>query len=198
MEKLISRMCDNLIAKQVISSEDKEIYEYCFCTLFMWLCYFAICFVVMLHFDCFIAPLIFFTSFLALRSLMGGWHAPGMVSCLISGLLLFTLAVSLIIYPDITLQEQLLFSCFSVFFTGGILSIFNVQDHPNRELSVTEKQNAKKKSFYLLFVLTLCMVLFALVKRFDITFSIALACFATTALLLLAKFQTKGWKQHET
>lgn len=197
MEKLISQMCDNLIVRQIISSEDKEVYEYCFSIVFMWLFYFAICFAVMFYFDCFMTPLIFFVVFLALRSFMGGWHAPSMLSCLISGLLLFTLAVNLIIYPDITWQEQLIFSCFSVLFTGGVLTIFSVQDHPNRELSATEKHQAKQKSYYLLFILTLCMVLFALVKRFDITFSIALACFAATALLLLAKIQTKGWKQHE-
>ena len=198
MEKLISQMCDILILKQIISSEDKEVYEYCFDTIFMWLCYFVICFIIMLTFDCFIAPLIFFVSFLALRSFMGGWHAPSMLSCLISGLLLFTVAVNLIIYPDVTWQEQLQFSCFSVIFTGGVLTIFSIQDHPNRELSTAEKQTAKQKSYGLLFILTFCMILFALVKRFDITFSIALACFAATALLLLGKFQTKGWKQHET
>lgn len=188
MEKFIAQLCDKFIDKHIFPEEEKELYEYCFSVLFMWILYFATCLTIMLYFHCFLAPLTFFIAFFSLRSFMGGWHAPNMFFCFVIGLLLFTITVNLIVYPDISSQEQLIFSCFSVVFTSGILFISNVQDHPNRKLSSQEKQNAKEKCYKLLLIFVTLMLIFALLKRFDLIFSIALACFAATTLLLLAKF----------
>ncbi len=198
MERALSILCDFLIRQDIIQEGDREVYEYCFAILLMNVLYYLICFLVMIHYHCFLLPIIFTAIFLFLRSYMGGWHAPNMWSCLLFGLLLFTVAVNLMIYPDITEQGKLFFSGFSLLLAGWSVHHFGIQDHPNRRLNSLEKATAQKKCYMLLAILGLLMLCATFLGQLDIVFSAALACFASTALLLLAKFQEKGTMNYET
>lgn len=197
MEKLFSRLCNWLVRNEIIQETEKEVYEYCFAVLFMNAMYYLICIMVMWHYKIFLQPIIFTTIFLLIRSHMGGWHAQNMWNCLLLGLLLFTIAVNLMIYPDITEQEKILFSGISMFLTSGTVFFFGIQDHPNRRLSKGEKITAKKKCLGLLFGLTAFVVIVLFLRWVDIAFCIALACFASTLLFLLAKIQKKGRRNYE-
>ena len=146
MEKTLSRLCDFLIRQNIIQEEDREVYEYCFAVLLMNVLYYLICFVVMVHYHCFLLPMIFIVIFLLSRSNMVCWHAPNMWSCVLFGLLLFTVAVNLMIYPDITEQGKLFFSGFSLLFAGWSVHHFGIQDHPNRRLNSIEKVAAQKSA----------------------------------------------------
>lgn len=197
MEKILSTICDLMIAHEIIQPEDREVYEYCFAVLFLNFMYYLICFAVMLYYNCYLLPVIFTIVFLLLRSYMGGWHAPSMWGCLLFGLLLFTIAVNLMIYPDITEQGKLLFGSFSIFFAGWSVHQFGIQDHPNRRLHSAEKIAAQKKCYVLLAVIGCIMIFAALLQQSGAVFSVALACFAATILLLLAKFQERGTTKYE-
>ena len=129
---------------------------------------------------------------------MGGWHASNTWACMISSLLLFTAVVNLILYPDITIQEKVVFSGFSVIFNTVVLLYFGIQDHPNRRLTQKDKIIAKRNALILLAIIFFLMVIFVFAGWFDIMFSMALACFAATTLLLLAKFRGKGKDVYET
>ncbi len=192
MGQALSRFCDFLIAQQIMEAEDKELYEYCFAILLMNTTYAGICLMVTIYYQYFLPPLIFMISFLTLRSYMGGWHAPSMGSCFLTGLLLFTAIVNVMIYPDITVQGKLLFSGFSICSAGWSVYQFGIQDHPNRKLNVEEKAKAQKRCYKFLAAMSAVMFLFTLLKWYDIVFAMALACFAATTLLLLGKFFQRG------
>lgn len=198
MEKALSKLCDVLIQNNIIQNEDREVYEYCFAVLVMNVLYYLICLAIMIHYYCFLLPIIFIITFLLLRSFMGGWHAPNMWGCLLFGLLLFTAVVNLMIYPDITEQGKLFFGGFSMVFAVWAVHCFGIQDHPNRRLSSTEKLAARKKCYQLLAIVGMLMLFATFLGRSDIVFSMALSCFASTILLLLAKFQEKGTMNYET
>lgn len=152
----------------------------------------------MCYYRCFFLPLVFTVIYLLLRSYMGGWHANNTWVCMFISLLLFTAVVNLILYPDITMQGKVIFSGVSVLFNSVVLSYCGIQDHPNRRLTRNEKIVAKRKAMHLLAIISFLMVIFVFVGRFDIMFSMALACFAATTLLLLAKFRAKGNEMYET
>ena len=128
---------------------------------------------------------------------MGGWHASNTWTCMFISLFLFTAVVNLILYPDITMQGKVIFSSVSVIFNGVVLLCFGVQDHPNRQLTQKEKAVAKRKAMLLLVIISFLMFVFMFVGWFDIMFSMALACFAATTLLLLEKFKAKGQDVYE-
>lgn len=197
MENAVSVLCDTLIKRQIISEEDREVYEYCFIVLGTSLIFYSGIFLIMYHYHCFFLPIVFTVTYLLLRSYMGGWHASNIWSCMIISLLLFTVAVNLFLYPDITIQEKVIFSGFSVSFNGVVLLYFGMQDHPNRRLTQNEKIAAKRKAFILLAIIFSLMIIFVFTGWFDIMFSMALSCFAATTLLLLAKFQAKGNDMYE-
>lgn len=187
MEQLISAFCNKLIQNHVISENDREVYEYCFSILFTSVLYYAGCIIIMYRYQCYLLPIIFLVTYMLLRSFLGGWHAHNMWTCMFASLLLFAVMVNIFIYPDITMQGKLLFSGFSVLLNGWVLHHFGMQDHPNRKLTQEEQRIAKRNSFVLLAIILLLMILSAFASRFDIMFSMALACFAATTLLLLAK-----------
>lgn len=197
MEKILSGLCEWLIKNGYIWENEKEVYEYCFAVLFMNVMYYLICILVMWHYKIFLQPILFTVVFLLTRSHMGGWHAQNMWNCLLLGLLLFTVAVNLMIYPDIAEQEKILFSGISMFLTIGIVFFFGIQDHPNRRLSKTEKITAKKKCIAFLFGLIAVVVIVLILRWEEIAFSIALACFSSTLLFLLAKLKERGTKDYE-
>ncbi len=196
MEPIISKLCDLLIQQEVIQEVDREVYEYSFSVLILNSVYYLICFVLMLYYQTFLLPILFTTIFLLLRSYMGGWHANTMWGCMLLGLLLFTAAVNIMIYPDITGQGKLVFSGFVMLLTGWSVYRFGIQDHKNRPLSSLEKIAAQKKCYKLLFILSVLMIGAALLQQFDVIFCVGLACFAATILLLLAK--TKKERKDET
>lgn len=153
---------------------------------------------IMYCYQCYLLPVVFLVTYMLLRSYIGGWHAHNMWTCMLASLLLFAVMVNIFIYPDITTQGKLLFSGFSVLFNGWALHHFGMQDHPNRKLTQKEQRIAKRKAFVLLVSILLLMILSAFASRFDIMFSMALACFVATTLLLLAKLQSKGNDVYET
>lgn len=198
MEKAISALCDTLIKRVIISKEDRDVYEYCFTVLAITLIFYSGAFLIMCYYRCFFLPLVYTAIYLLLRSYMGGWHASNTWACMISSLLLFTAVVNLILYPDITIQEKVVFSGFSVIFNTVVLLYFGIQDHPNRRLTQKDKIIAKRNALILLAIIFFLMVIFVFAGWFDIMFSMALACFAATTLLLLAKFRAKGNEMYET
>lgn len=198
MEKSISNLCNYLIRQHIISADEKELYEYCFIVFISSALFYVGISIIMFHYNCFLLPCIFTITFLLLRSYMGGWHANNMWVCLLISLLLFTVIVNLLINPDISSQEKFIFSSFSVILNALSILLFGMQDHPNRKLTQAEKRLAENRCYKLLIIIAVLMIVLAICKSFDIMFSIALACFAATILLLLTKIQTKGWKQHET
>ena len=198
MEKAISALCDMLIKRLVIAEEDREVDEYCFNVLAITLIFYSGAFLIMCYYHCFFLPLVYTAIYLLLRRYMGGWHANTTLACMISSLLLFTAVVNLILYPDITIQEKVIFSGFSVLFNTVVLLYFGIQDHPNRRLTQKGKVIAKRNALILLAIIFFLMVIFVFVGWFDIMFSMALACFAATTLLLLAKFREKGKDVYET
>lgn len=192
MESIISKLCELLIQQEVIQEVDREVYEYSFSVLILNSVYYLICFVLMLYYQTFLLPILFTTIFLLLRSYMGGWHANTMWGCMLLGLLLFTTAVNIMIYPDITGQGKLVFSGFVMLLTGWSVYHFGIQDHKNRPLSSLEKIAAQKKCYKLLLILSVLMIGAALLHQIDVTFCVGLACFAATILLLLAKTKKEG------
>lgn len=192
MEQIISKLCDLLIQREVIQEADREVYEYSFSVLILNSVYYLICLVVMVQYHSFLLPTLFIVIFLLLRSYMGGWHTSTMWGCMLLGLLLFTAAVNIMIYPDITEQGKLVFSGFGMLLTGWSVYHFGIQDHKNRPLSSLEKIAAQKKCYKLLFMLSLLMIGAALLQQIDVTFCVGLACFVATILLLLATTKKEG------
>lgn len=197
MEKAVSNLCNLFINYQIIKTEEKEVYEYCFAVLAMNVFYFLICILVMCYYQCFLLPFIFTVVYMLLRSYIGGWHASTMWGCLLFGLLLFIVVINILLYPALTGQEKLLFSFGCMLFAGWTVNKFGVQDHPNRKLSEKEKVKAKNKFFYLFHFSILIMILTVFLQQIDLTFSIALAYFMAAVFLLLAEIHKKGVMSHE-
>lgn len=199
MEKTITAFCNYCIQNQIIQEEDREVYEYSFFVLGMSVIYYLFCFLIMVYYQCFLLPIIFTVTYQLLRSYMGGWHAPNVWLCTFLGLLLFTLVVNIFIYNGIPEQGILLFSGFSIALTAWVVHRFGVQDHPNRSLTTEEKAAAKQKCFYLLGIIALFMLGFALLQRPNFMLSMALACFSATVLHLFCQISMKkGNRSHET
>lgn len=198
MEKAISNLCDFFIRQQIIQAVDKEVYQYCFEVLAMKLLYYTGCIAIMCYYHCFLLPIVFSIAYSALRSYMGGWHAPNMYLCLFCSLLLFTAMVNLFLYAGISTQMKLFFCAFSMITAFLVLRQFGMQDHPNRKLTEDEKAAAEKNFFRIFLLSIVIMLLMLCLQQVDLAFSIALAYCMATSLLLLAKLKKKGTILHET
>lgn len=192
MKDVIPALCRFLMQNGVIDEDDRELYEYCFSVLFLNLFYYAICFGWMLYYHSFLRPTLFLVAFLLLRSLMGGWHAPSMGSCLLIGLLMFSVSVNILLYPGISAQEKILFSVCSMTLTTALVFRFGIAHNPNRPLTPTEQQNASAfcRRFLVLLDITLSVLLVYRID--DYVFSIGLAAAVVSLLFIPTQLPKKG------
>lgn len=198
MERAISALCNYFIARQIITPEDKEVYQYSFEVLTLNVLYYLLCFGMMCYYHCFLQPFLFTIVYMLLRSYVGGWHAPNMWSCLLFGLLLFITVVNIFISPGIPEQGKVLFSIFSMILAGCSVHHFGIQDHPNRTLTPEQKAAAEKDFFRIFWGSALIMLVAALLQQIGIVFSTAMAYFVVIFSLIFTKFQQKGRNDDET
>ncbi len=102
MEKIATKLTDYIIEKNVVSSEDYEIYKYGFLTGIEILLSIVTCFIVSMKMYMVYEGVAFLLVFIALRSFVGGLHMNSFVACYGCSVITFFLTLMLIKYYPVS------------------------------------------------------------------------------------------------
>ena len=155
IEILAKKITNKFIDSNIIKSEDKEIYNFCFETTIVILLSFSLLFILSIIFNEFISSFVFIFSFSSFRKICGGYHANNYLKC---GLM------SLASYLFLILIKKKFNTVFevstSVLIIGAIAIIFlsPIQDD-NKPFSRKQKKRFKLISRGLATILILVFII---------------------------------------
>ncbi len=139
IEILAKKITNKFIKNNIIKSDDKEIYDFCFETTIGILLSYSLLFILSIIFNEFISSLIFIFSFSLFRKICGGYHANNYLKCGIMSLVSYLLLILIIKKINVIFEFSI-----SVLIIGAITIVLlsPIQDD-NKPF--TEKQEKRFK-----------------------------------------------------
>lgn len=193
-KKLSQKITNHFINKQIISKDDREIYEYSYEVLLAESVYIFIMIVIGLLFHAFIASLFFFIGFYLCRKVSGGYHASTYTKCHI----LFAMNHILFIGLSKFIPQNLYWIITLVFVGISIVLIYFLApiDHPNKPFDEHEHKKYKRQSrVFILITLLATVVLYMVERNNPYYFYVSIGIFSASMSLLYSFFERR--KKHE-
>lgn len=175
-EKFISYLLD----KGVVKTDDREIYQFGFYQLLVFLCNIIVALVIFWWFDLFIEGLIFYVGYSTLRSYAGGFHFQSSVLCYIVSTSINFLVIFLLKNIDLNFISSLIT-------VGAILIIFCLapMGTENKELDEIEQKVYRKKTLIVLGVMIVLLSLFILIHLYQYALVLFMVLWLSASMLLL-------------
>ena len=160
MQKVAGKIVIWLIKQEAIRDDEKELYEYAVCSLFMMIVTVVLAIFIGFCFGVFIESIILILPFMLIRKFSGGYHAKRQTICLcISSMLLFLsfwIADRVIINVGFHVV---------VFMASISLSVFSPVDSENRKLDSEEIISYRKTSRMFVFIFLAIYLLLCFTKK---------------------------------
>ena len=154
--KLSSKITELLINRDVISSENKEIYDYGFFILLSQILYFIIALIFGIIFNVLLQSVVFYIAFQFIRKYAGGYHASTEGRCEIMSTLSI-LACIVMIWLSRSYDFSLLLFCISLV-AVLVIAVLCPLDTPEKPLSNKELKYFRKISWLILFIIAALIV----------------------------------------
>lgn len=161
IETLAKKITTKFIDHEIIKSEDREIYDYCFETTIVILLSYSLLFIFSIIFNEFISTLIFILSFSSFRKVCGGYHADNYLKCGIMSLLSYLILILIIKKINIIFEISTI-----ILVLGAIVIMFlsPIQDD-NKPFTKQQKKRFKIISRSLA---TILIVIFVILEVFGL------------------------------
>lgn len=154
--KLSSKITELLINRDVISSENKELYDYGFFILLSQILYFIIALIFGIIFNVLLQSVVFYIAFQFIRKYAGGYHASTEGRCEIMSTLSI-LACIVMIWLSRSYDFSLLLFCISLV-AVLVIAVLCPLDTPEKPLSNKELKYFRKISWLILFIIAALIV----------------------------------------
>lgn len=185
--KLSNRITQNLLKRNVISDEEKEMYEYGLFMIISYIVFFLISILFGIVLDIPFSSMIFYISFCLVRNFAGGIHANSEIKCNI------ITTVSILI-SEILIKIFIAYSLVSIAFVMLIISsiclcVIKPVATSQKEISQQEKLHFHKKVVVLTVLALIISVTSMILGFYNITISLTVGLFLANTLLILGKLQ---------
>lgn len=154
--KLSSKITELLINRDVISPENKELYDYGFFILLSQILYFIIALIFGIIFNVLLQSVVFYIAFQFIRKYAGGYHASTEGRCEIMSTLSI-LACIVMIWLSRSYNFSLLLFCISLV-AVLVIALLCPLDTPEKPLSNKELKYFRKISWLILFIIAALIV----------------------------------------
>ena len=144
MEKLIGKLVDIFIQEQIIKASEREVYCYCFETIFSRIYFYGTILLIAFLTGNVKLTLAYYLGFLSVRFTAGGYHAHTRLRCYIMSILIYLFNLSLINFTPEKYQAGL---CVVVYIIAlPLIYALAPVDHVNRPFSAEERAKLKIRS----------------------------------------------------
>lgn len=182
------------VESSIIEEGDVELYSYGFFMLISRLVYFTITLVTGFIMNIPLESIVFYTTFMALRTYAGGVHAKTETSCTL--LTIFAITMSLVAIKHLELSHNLFVAFIMV--TLGCLGICLLAplDTNEKPLDEYEKQKNRRTSVVIQLLLIVITIVAQLFSIRQIGFSIAVGIFLEGILLMIGKALSRNTPEY--
>jgi len=164
--KLAKSTAHFFVEKEIVSSEDEEVYVYGMELLFSTLFNIILAVIIGAVTSSMLETAIFLAAFISVRQCIGGYHAETHWGCMsIFGVVLIAFATIVKLTPD---TFAIPISIASAIISFILVLLFAPVEHPNKPLSDKEKSVLRKKGITLLSIISaiiLILVIFPALRR---------------------------------
>lgn len=181
--KLSSKITELLINRDVISSENKELYDYGFFILLSQILYFIIALIFGIIFNVLLQSVVFYIAFQFIRKYAGGYHASTEGRCEIMSTLSI-LACIVMIWLSRSYDFSLLLFCISLV-AVLVIAILCPLDTPEKPLSNKELKYFRKISWLILFIIA-ALIVVSYIFGWSYTFSPCCMSLILESILIIA------------
>lgn len=188
--ELSSQVVATLLNNEIISYEQKDIYEYGFEILISSLITFFIVFICGCIFNCIIPSLIYFVLFVILRSICGGYHASNYFNCNI--VFLFVTIGVIVSYKYIHIEEFSELHYFICMLSFICTIIYSPIENDNKPLTVTQKTKFRILGTVMVVMISSASTVFKikLISSYSILMDMTLM--VVSIFMLVAKLKSGG------
>lgn len=181
--KLSSKITELLINRDVISSENKELYDYGFFILLSQILYFIIALIFGIIFNVLLQSVVFYIAFQFIRKYAGGYHASTEGRCEIMSTLSI-LACIVMIWLSRSYDFPLLLFCISLV-AVLVIALLCPLDTPEKPLSNKELKYFRKISWLILFIIA-ALIVVSYIFEWSYIFSPCCMSLILESLLIIA------------
>ena len=160
LSRLAKSTAHYFVYKNIIESEDEEIYAYGTELLYSGVLNILLAIIISLITDTVYPTFLFMLSFIILRQYIGGYHAKTHTGCMsILGTVLIVFSQLVRFIPsESEMVVSILLSAISVILT----MVFAPVEHPNKPLSESEKNNLRKRGATAVIVTSILIMIMSL------------------------------------
>ena len=194
MEKVIGKLVDIFIQEQIIKESEREVYCYCFETIFSRIYFYGTILLIAFLTGNVKLTLVYYLGFLSVRFTAGGYHAHTRLRCYIMSILIYLFNLSLINF----MPEKYLIGLCAVVYIIALPLIYALApvDHVNRPFSAEECVKLKIRSkIAVTFMGLLALVIFNFAPRFAWALSCGTAFAAVSFLIAWCKQRREKYDQ---
>ena len=182
--KLAKSTAHFFVEKEIVSSEDEEVYVYGMELLFSTLFNIILAVIIGAVTSSMLETAIFLAAFISVRQCIGGYHAETHLGCMsIFGVVLIAFAIIVKLTPD---AFAIPISIASAIISFILVLLFAPVEHPNKPLSDKEKSVLRKKGITLLSIISVVvfiLVTFLALRKYSmyislggVTSAVAMVC----------------------
>ncbi len=194
LKNVAIKMRDYFIKKEIIGSDEKEMYDFCFEVLLSTILNAMGILIIGMITKQYAETFIFALTFLVFRGVCGGVHAKTHVMCFVSLMTLFSIFVLLEIFvpQNILYYISISISIASLFVIIAMSPIDNI----NKPIDKVERTKLRKRMYVLVvLIITVILPLHCFQGMINYAFSISYALFSIAILMILGilvnKYQSK-------
>ena len=187
ISKLSSQITKYLLKKNVISDEEKELYEYGLFMIISYVVFFLISILFGIVLDISFSSILFYISFCLVRNFAGGIHANSEIKCNIITTVSILISEILI---KIFIDYSLVSLAFVMLMISSIcLCVIKPIATSQKEISQQEKLNYHKKVIVLVVLILIISLISIVFRCYSITISLSLSLSLANVLLVMGKVQ---------
>ncbi len=161
ISKLSTKLTEKLFHKELIASEDKELYEYAFFMIGSYVFFFVLALVMGSFVGIPLETIVFYVSFCLVRNFAGGVHADTEARCTFFTTL--SIVVSIIAIRTLIYSDLFIVSICIMILSATIIVILSPVDTENKRLNKQERNLYRKKTIMLtiaIMITFICMTAF--------------------------------------
>lgn len=195
IEYIAGRISNYLIKREVVSREEKDVYEYGFQILLSTILGILIVLILGLAANSLITSLIFIAVFCSLRFKCGGYHANSYLTCNI----VFTMVFMIVLLVE-KFSEKVLISpaiLFMIYLLGFfVMYMYAPVENVNKPLDEDEKRKGKRES-YILYAMWSAVGLILYIYNYNAMVTLTATIFMVVILMLAGIAKERKFKYAE-
>ena len=189
--KFVSSFTDFLIGKDIISEDKKEIYEYGFNQLIVYIYNFASFIIIGLIMGMFWQSIAFTVFYMLIRPYAGGYHARTPKMCYIYSLFMI---FAVLLWMKVVPLNGLFYVIIYIISSLIILKLSPVEDE-NKPLDNIEKIVFRKRAINAYIILSILYFVLWFAGLMELAVCIVLALFVLSIMLILGYFKNRYLKR---